>query len=252
MGGLRPVVAIYSTFLTRAFDQCIFDVGLHGLPVVFCRRPGRGHRSRRRLGTGHARPGPALQDAGHDRVRAVVVPGAPADAPRRPRHHRRARSRSAGPSTPRADGRRRRGRQRPLGPPRRRGRPTRRSASSVWARCSTPLCEAAERAARRGHRLHRLGPPRRASPSTRTWWPTPPATPSWSPSRTDSAKAARAHDWPSSSADAAAESGAAHPPFVRALGTPREYIAQGKPDEILAGFGLDAAGIAAAARRTLR
>lgn len=36
MGGLRPVVAIYSTFLSRAFDQCNLDVGLHGLPVVFC------------------------------------------------------------------------------------------------------------------------------------------------------------------------------------------------------------------------
>src|SRR6202008_3486550 len=36
MGGLRPVVAIYSTFFTRAFDQANLDVGLHGLPVVFC------------------------------------------------------------------------------------------------------------------------------------------------------------------------------------------------------------------------
>jgi 1-deoxy-D-xylulose-5-phosphate synthase len=36
MGGLRPVVAIYSTFLTRAFDQVNLDVGLHGQPVVFC------------------------------------------------------------------------------------------------------------------------------------------------------------------------------------------------------------------------
>jgi 1-deoxy-D-xylulose-5-phosphate synthase len=35
MGGLRPVVAVYSTFLTRAFDQLNLDVGLHGLPVVF-------------------------------------------------------------------------------------------------------------------------------------------------------------------------------------------------------------------------
>ncbi len=33
MGGLRPVVAIYSTFLTRAFDQCEFDVG----PARCCR-----------------------------------------------------------------------------------------------------------------------------------------------------------------------------------------------------------------------
>jgi 1-deoxy-D-xylulose-5-phosphate synthase len=35
MGGLRPVVAVYSTFFTRAFDQAMYDVGLHGLPVVF-------------------------------------------------------------------------------------------------------------------------------------------------------------------------------------------------------------------------
>ncbi len=36
MAGLRPVVAIYSTFLTRALDQINLDVGLHRLPVVFC------------------------------------------------------------------------------------------------------------------------------------------------------------------------------------------------------------------------
>ena len=36
MGGLRPVVAIYSTFLSRAFDQANLDVGLHGQPVVLC------------------------------------------------------------------------------------------------------------------------------------------------------------------------------------------------------------------------
>src|SRR6478672_5977838 len=35
MGGLRPVVAVYSTFLTRAIDQVNLDVGLHQLPVVF-------------------------------------------------------------------------------------------------------------------------------------------------------------------------------------------------------------------------
>lgn len=36
MGGLRPVVAIYATFLTRAIDQVNLDVALHGQPVVFC------------------------------------------------------------------------------------------------------------------------------------------------------------------------------------------------------------------------
>lgn len=33
--GLRPVVAIYSTFLQRAFDQMIHDVGIQNLPVTF-------------------------------------------------------------------------------------------------------------------------------------------------------------------------------------------------------------------------
>lgn len=35
MGGMRPVVAVYSTFFSRAFDQANLDVGLHRLPVVF-------------------------------------------------------------------------------------------------------------------------------------------------------------------------------------------------------------------------
>lgn len=34
-GGLRPVVAIYSTFLQRAFDQIMHDVCILNLPVVF-------------------------------------------------------------------------------------------------------------------------------------------------------------------------------------------------------------------------
>ncbi|MEY7973533.1 1-deoxy-D-xylulose-5-phosphate synthase [Saccharomonospora xinjiangensis] len=34
MGGLHPVVAVYSTFLNRAFDQVLMDVALHRLPVT--------------------------------------------------------------------------------------------------------------------------------------------------------------------------------------------------------------------------
>ncbi len=34
MGGMHPVVAIYSTFLNRAFDQIMMDVALHSLPVT--------------------------------------------------------------------------------------------------------------------------------------------------------------------------------------------------------------------------
>ncbi len=35
-GGARPVCAIYSTFLQRAYDQIIHDVALQKLPVIFC------------------------------------------------------------------------------------------------------------------------------------------------------------------------------------------------------------------------
>jgi 1-deoxy-D-xylulose-5-phosphate synthase len=36
MGGMRPIVALYSTFLSRAWDQVVYDVALHRLPVIFC------------------------------------------------------------------------------------------------------------------------------------------------------------------------------------------------------------------------
>lgn len=34
--GMRPVAAIYSTFLQRAYDQIIHDVALQSAPVIFC------------------------------------------------------------------------------------------------------------------------------------------------------------------------------------------------------------------------
>jgi 1-deoxy-D-xylulose-5-phosphate synthase len=34
MGGMHPVVALYATFLNRAFDQLLMDVALHKLPVT--------------------------------------------------------------------------------------------------------------------------------------------------------------------------------------------------------------------------
>ena len=73
MAGLRPIVAVYSTFFSRAFDQANLDVGLHKLPVVFVLdragitgddgpEPPRG-----------ARPGPGAVHSRHDGVRAVVL-----------------------------------------------------------------------------------------------------------------------------------------------------------------------------------
>ncbi len=35
LGGLHPVVAVYATFLNRAFDQVLLDVAMHHLPVTF-------------------------------------------------------------------------------------------------------------------------------------------------------------------------------------------------------------------------
>jgi len=36
VGGIKPYYAIYSTFLQRAFDEIIHDVGAQDLPVTFC------------------------------------------------------------------------------------------------------------------------------------------------------------------------------------------------------------------------
>ncbi len=35
LGGMHPVVAVYATFLNRAFDQLLLDVAMHRLPVTF-------------------------------------------------------------------------------------------------------------------------------------------------------------------------------------------------------------------------
>ncbi|MFT7836116.1 1-deoxy-D-xylulose-5-phosphate synthase [Saccharothrix sp. BKS2] len=35
LAGMHPVVAVYATFLSRAFDQVLLDVALHRLPVTF-------------------------------------------------------------------------------------------------------------------------------------------------------------------------------------------------------------------------
>lgn len=35
-GGLKPIVAIYSSFMQRAYDQILHDVCIQNLPVVFC------------------------------------------------------------------------------------------------------------------------------------------------------------------------------------------------------------------------
>ena len=67
MGGMHPVVAIYSTFLNRAFDQMMMDVALHRSAGHDGARPRRRDRTRRRQpqrGVGHV---DARHRAGHAR-----------------------------------------------------------------------------------------------------------------------------------------------------------------------------------------
>ena len=158
MAGLRPVVAIYSTFLNRAWDQVYYDVGLHRLPVVFCLDragvtgdDGPSHHGLLDL---------ALLDQGpgDDRARPLLLRGGGRDAGRRPRS-------DTGPVAIRwpkteAPGRDHRARARgPAGPPRERRLPDRggqaarrlrggggpagggrASSASVWdPRCVAPL-----------------------------------------------------------------------------------------------------------------
>ena len=243
MGGLRPVVAVYSTFLTRAIDQVTYDVGLHGQPVVFCLDRAGITGDDGAVAPRRARHGAAHQGAGHDGVRAVVLPGARRDAPRRPRPVHRARRRSAGrrrrapsvgPTTrsaPACAARKVRAGPRPLHPRRRqdaRRRPREAAEAlaaegieaTVW---DVRVVPARPRDARRRRRApardHRRGrhPRRRRRLAA-------------SPTRI-----AQLDRRPT-------------PPQVRVLGTPIAYIPHGKPDDILADLGLDAAGLAAEAR----
>ena len=204
MGGLRPVVAIYSTFLTRAFDQVMYDVGLHRQPVVFAidragitGDDGASHHGVLDMVLLTKVPGMTV-------LAPSSLPGARPDARRRPRHHRRPRrhplpedagplgrptTRSA-PGSPAAScaagadvcllavGKLRRPTPRP--PPTR--SPPRASTATVWdVRCVKPLdpamlADAAEHPAvvtvedgfaRRRRRLAPSPTPSAASPSSR-------------------------------------------------------------------------------------
>src|SRR5205807_9735280 len=71
MGGLHPVVAVYSTFLNRAFDQVMMDVALHQLPVTLIL-----HRS------GITGPDGASHNGMWDLSMLDIVPGMRVAAPR--------------------------------------------------------------------------------------------------------------------------------------------------------------------------
>ena len=89
-GGLHPVVAIYSTFLNRAFDQLLMDVALHRQAVTLVLdRAGR-HRQRRALAQRHVGPLAAGHRAGHPGGRPARRRDAAGGAGRGRRRRRRA------------------------------------------------------------------------------------------------------------------------------------------------------------------
>ena len=133
MGGLRPVVAIYSTFLNRAWDQIYYDVGLHQLPVDLLPRPRRHHRRRRPEPPRRARPDAAHEGSRDDGLRPVLVRGGRQHAAGGAGHHLGPRGYQVA-----EDGRllvadRRKRRPRPA-----KSAPAPRSACSGWASSSPP------------------------------------------------------------------------------------------------------------------
>ena len=82
MGGLHPVVAIYATFLNRAFDQVLMDVALHRLAVTFVLDragvtgdDGPSHNGMWDLSMLQVVPGPADRRAAGRRPAARAAPG---------------------------------------------------------------------------------------------------------------------------------------------------------------------------------
>ncbi len=246
MGGLRPVVAIYSTFLVAGLRPGQPGRGPARPARGVLPRPGRHHRRRRRQPPRRARHGAAVQGAGHDHLRPVLVPRAGRDAARRPRAvHRRPRRRSASP---------------------RRCRP-RRPRATRWARgCRPARCgpggdvcllavgkmlaaarEAAEALAAEGVEA--------------SVWDVRVAKPLDEEMLADAARhpavVTMEDGYREGGIGAAiagrlgvlAPSGAV--PRVAVLGVPVQFIQHGKPDAILASLGLDAAGVARAARDLL-
>ena len=243
MRGLRPLVAVYSTFLSRAWDQLLYDVGLHGLPVVFCvdragitGDDGPSHHGLYDLALLTKVPGMTVYAPSSyeevavmldDAMRVVGAGGvAVVEDARPPRGARGDRPRSHAPARCGAA-------------------PT--CACSRWARWSRRAEEAAELLVGRGVSATvwdmRVVPARHPHARRRRC-----VTGSWSRSRTASRRAASGA-WSAARSARLEHGGSA--PTVLTLGTPLTYVPHGKPAAILANLGLDATGIAATIQKSL-
>jgi len=242
MAGLRPVVAVYSTFFARAFDQANLDVGLHRLPVVFVLDragitgdDGPSHHGVLDLPLTLAVPGMTVfAPSSADEVPVMLRQALALDGPSVIRFPKT-------PARQAPDGQVGQGMQ---------ARLVTRGDGSVCLLAVGKMVEAAEDAAAR---LADDG-------VEATVWDVRVVCP---PDPVMLADAAH-HELVVTVEDGLSTGGAGTflvaamaeldglpgpVPPARHLGVPRRYVPQGKPDRILAELGLDGAGIAAAVRR---
>lgn len=243
MAGLRPLIAVYSTFLSRAFDQVNLDCGLHGQPVIFCiDRAGI---------TGD--DGPSHHGL-LDMVLLTKVPGMTVLAPSSARELEQmladAMDMTSGPVAIRW----------PKTPPRPgsdheagsgvRARRVRAGDGRVCLIGVGKMLEACEGAADRladGGVAATVWDPRAVAPLD----PEMLADAASCELVLTAEDGLRAGGAGSAIRDALADRSEPTAPRVQVLGVPTDYIPHGKPDAILAQLGLDASGIAAEATRLL-
>jgi 1-deoxy-D-xylulose-5-phosphate synthase len=246
MGGLKPVVAVYSTFFSRAFDQANLDVGLHRTPVVFVLD---------RAGiTGD--DGPSHHGI-LDLALALAIPGMTVFAPSAAEEVApmlQSALEIPGPSTIRF----------PKSPPRHvadhevgHGLEARQLRSGNGTVCLLGVGKLVGACLTAAEELSNDG-------IDATVWDVRVVTPPDSAMLADAAR----HDLVVTAEDGVRHGGAgaflldamaAHveasgngAPVTRVLGVPREYIAHGKADDILASLGLDGQGIAESVRQALQ
>ncbi len=244
MAGMRPVVAVYSTFFSRAFDQANLDVGLHGLPVVMVLDragitgdDGPSHHGVLDMALALSIPGMTVfAPSSAPEVEVMLAQALTLDGPSIIRFPKTpAPWVAAGALGSGMDARR-----------------TRSGDGSVCILAVGKMLAAAESAAdeleAEGIDVDRVGRPgglrprsghagrRRRAPG--------------GDHRRGRGPPGRGRHVPRRRPPATAPDGAAPP--VISLGTPRSYIAQGKPDQILAQLGLDGPGLGRSVRQALR
>jgi 1-deoxy-D-xylulose-5-phosphate synthase len=242
MGGMRPVVAVYSTFFSRAFDQANLDVGMHKLPVVFALDragitgpDGASHHGVLDLALCLAIPGMTVfAPSSADELTVMLETALELDGPASIRFPRTA------PRSP----------SRPEVGSGLHARKTR-TGADLCILAVGKMLDAAEDAA------VALG----AEGITATVWDVRVVKPLDPAMIRDAAThplvvtvedGIRVGGAGTAIADAIAalDPGRPAPPVIK-LGTPAEYISQGEPDVILARLGLDGAGVANAAREVV-